>query len=109
MTREETQAKLDSIIPGKNYPNFVEVNETDAEIGKVTVRFMLTAYLSGLYRSVTLHSEKNGDMTTQDLGEHKRLTASLKKDIEAALDRGAEVTIGEVVELSKELPDYKPR
>jgi hypothetical protein len=91
---KELQAQLDSIVPGKTYPRHVEVVETwEGKPG--TVNFCLRSYLAGMYARIYLP----GSSTPQKTGDHNNrdFVTSLKKDLIEATERGAVVTIEDVV------------
>ena len=87
MTIEE---QLAQIVPGKNYPTSAKVTETIE--GKVQeVKFLLQSYLVGVYCAMYY-----GPAVPYQTGDHDNRTfvGKLKKDLAAALKRGAQVEIG---------------
>lgn len=92
MTLEE---KLKAIKPGKTYPNSVFVTETiDGE--KCKTRFLLQSYYIGMYCAI--YASESTRIPHQ-MGDHdnKRIVRNLKKDVKAAIERGAKVEIGNIV------------
>ena len=96
---EALQAQLDSIIPGKTYPRYVEIAEA-IEGKKWVVQFNLQSYTVGMYAAIYFREEGvSGHVMPQQTGDHnnKGFVLKLKKDIKKALERGATVTIESVV------------
>lgn len=89
MTTEEA---LKAIIPGKTYPAEVNVEETIADVPS-KIKFCFNSFFVGMYCCVYI----NGKVASQG-GDHnnKSCIASLKKDLKAALKRGAKVEIGSI-------------
>lgn len=92
MTLEE---KLKAIKPGKTYPNAVYVTETiDGEECKI--RFLLQSYYVGMYCAIYVSESTRIPHQTGD-HDNKRIVRRLKKDVKAAIGRGAKVEIGDVL------------
>ncbi len=77
---------IDEIIPGKTWPANVEVTEKSGDV----VKFCLNSFFVGMYCAIYV----NGNLATQT-GDHnnKGFCTKLKKDLKAALARGAKVEI----------------
>lgn len=87
-----TDEALKAIVPGKTYPSDVTVSEKFN--GKpMVVKFCFNSFFVGMYRCVYI----NGDVASQG-GDHnnKSCIAGLKRDLKAALARGAKVEIGDI-------------
>lgn len=89
MTTEEA---LKAIVPGKTYPSDVTVSE-EFNGKPMVVKFCFNSFIVGMYCCVYI----NGNVAQQG-GDHnnKSCIASLKKDLKAALARGAKVEIGDI-------------
>ncbi len=89
MTTEET---LKKIVPGKTYPAEVTVNDT-FEGKPMMVKFCYNSFFVGMYCCVYI----NGNVASQG-GDRNNKTCMtrLKKDLKAALARGATVEIGDI-------------
>jgi hypothetical protein len=90
-------ATIADIKPGTNYPKYVTVEE-ELEGEKMCMKFYLQSYSVGMYCAMHL----NSDSPVQG-GDHdnKRFVASLKRDLTAALERGAKVTIEGIEPITK--------
>ena len=98
---ENIKDQLKQIIPGKTYPRYVTITET-IDVKLTEVRFLLQSYYVGMY--CALHFGQ-GDIPHQ-CGDHnnKTFVGKLKKDIEKAVARGAEVLIESI---SPVVDDYE--
>lgn len=96
MTTEDT---LKAIIPGKTYPAEVTVREV-FEGKPMTVKFCFNSFFVGMYCCVYV----NGNVASQG-GDHTNKTciSKLKKDLKAALKRGATVEIGDIRKVTSEI------
>ena len=86
------QAKPDAIKPGQTCAAEVEIKEKYN--GKpMTVKFCFNSFIVGMYQCIYV----NGQVAQQG-GDHdnKKCMTSIKKDIKAAITRGAKVTIGSI-------------
>lgn len=77
---------IDDIKPGKTYPSSVVVTEKDGMV----VKFCMNSFFVGMYCAIYV----NGSLATQN-GDHnnKGFCTKLKKDLKAALARGATLEI----------------
>ena len=100
--KEEVLAKLAEIIPGKNYPQNVEVTEVfkEGEPAK-TIRFCLQSYYVGMYIAVYAP----GSSMPHQNGDHNNrgIVTKLKKDLIDAVGRGAELEIGSILPIKTEM------
>ena len=85
---------LDDIKPGVNYPTTVEITEVFGG-EEVTVRFILQSYYVGMYCAIYFPNMQ----IPQQVGDYdnKRFVTKLKRDIKRAIERGAEVEIGDIL------------
>jgi len=85
--------KLRTIKPGVNYPTSVNVIEKH-EGKTMNVNFGLCSYVTGMYCAIHI----NGQLANQT-GDHnnKTFVGKLKRDLQKAIDRGAQVEIGSVL------------
>lgn len=93
MNAKEATAKLDSIKPGINYPNYVTITERIK--GKLqTIKFNLCSYMVGMYCAIYMG---DASMPVQT-GDHDNIkfVRKLKKDIARAIKRGAKVEFGSI-------------
>lgn len=88
----KTTDALKAIVPGKTYPDEVTVSE-EVNGKSMVVKFCFNSFYVGMYCCVYI----NGNVAQQG-GDHnnKSCIASLKKDLKAALKRGAKVEIGQI-------------
>ena len=100
---ETIKEQLKQIIPGKTYPRYVTITET-VEGKFMEVRFLLQSYAVGMYCAI--HFDRTS--VPHQCGDHnnKTFVRSLKKDIEKALTRGAEVTIESISPIVKDLTKW---
>ena len=93
----DIQEKLKMIKPGKTYPQSVRMFET-YKGQTMKVDFFCQSYMVGMYCAIHI----NGRMVSQT-GErnNKSFTAKLKKDVKAAMERGATVEIGAIVPIKE--------
>lgn len=98
MTKELKQ-QLASIKPGETYPAYVNIKEKDDEGKDLKIKFLLQSYVVGMYCSIYI----NGATIPHQTGDHDnaKVVRRLKKDINNAIKRGAEVTIGDLREVKK--------
>ena len=98
-TSKEFKAKMAEILPGETYPKFVKITE---KVGgkQLEVRFYLQSYYVGMY--CAMHFNRG---SAQQLGDNnnKTFVAKLKKDINGAIKRGAEVEIANVSLVKKDI------
>lgn len=88
------KTKLAEIKPGKNYPSFVKVTEeTDGKTE--VVKFMLESYYVGMYCAIYF----SGRTVPIQVCDHDncRFMRALICDLKAAVTRGAQVEIGELL------------
>jgi hypothetical protein len=83
--------QLADIRPGVNYPGQVMVSET-VDGKRLNVRFLLQSYYVGMYCAIHV----NGASMPHQTGDHdnKKLVRGLVNNLQMALERGADVTIG---------------
>jgi len=97
-TSKEFKAKMAEILPGETYPRFVKI--TEKIFGKqCEVCLYLQSYYVGMYCAIHI----DGDNARQ-IGDHdnKTFVTKLKKDISAAIKRGAKVEIAKVSLVKKD-------
>lgn len=105
----ELQAKLDEIIPGKNYPSYVKIVEpetakpvdfagTKVQGKPMTVTFNLNSFVVGLYCAMSV----NGQHSHQACHTPKPFTKKFKQSVIQAIERGAEVEISGIRPLKTE-------
>jgi hypothetical protein len=92
-----TLETLKTIRPGVNYPTFVNVVEPNG----YEVRFLLQSYFVGMYCAIHI----NKAAIPAQVGDHnnKTFVTKLKRDLEAALARGAQVEIGPLFPIKTDL------
>ena len=85
--------QLKQIKAGTNYPTNVTITE-NIEGEETTVKFILQSYIVGMYCAIYFGNETMPHQT----GDHnnKTFVGKLKKDIKAAIERGAKVEIGTI-------------
>ena len=95
---KELKAKMAEILPGETYPRSVTITEKiDGKQHEVS--FCLQSYYVGMYCAIHLDgviAQQGGD------SNNKTFVSKLKKDISAAIKRGAKVEIKNVVLVKKE-------
>ena len=97
-TSKEFKAKMAEILPGETYPRFVKI--TEKILGKqCEVCFYLQSYYVGMYCAI--HIDGGNAQQTGD-GNNKTFVTKLKKDISAAIKRGAKVEIMDVSLVKKD-------
>ena len=82
--------QLKAIIPGKTYPSHVKITED-----KNVIEFHLNSFFVGMYCAI--HIDGNVAAQTGD-HDNKKFCRGLKKDIDKAIARGAEVEISSLRE-----------
>jgi hypothetical protein len=96
-----SRMNLSAIKPGKNYPAMVRVKDNGEE-----VKFLLQSYYVGMYAAIYFP----GETTPLQCGDSDNSTfvQKLKKDLAKALERGAEVEIGEIRPVVTGFEEVKP-
>jgi len=96
---KQLEEKLKEIKPGKDYPSSVYIEE-DTDKGLMKVQFYLQSYLVGMYAAIYV----NGSTSPAQSGDHnnKTFVTRLKKDLTAAIKRGAKVEIGPILPVKTE-------
>ena len=96
---KELKAKMVEILPGETYPRFVKTTEViDGKPSEVC--FYLQSYYVGMY--CAMHVDGG---SARQLGDNnnKTFVTKLKRDISAAIKRGAKVEIMDVSLVKKDL------
>jgi hypothetical protein len=97
---KELKKQLATIKPGENYPAYVHIKEKTDKGKDIRVKFLLQSYVVGMYCAIHINESVVPDSQAGD-HDNKKFVRNLKKDIKNAIDRGAEVVIGDIREVKR--------
>jgi len=94
--RQLTINKLNDIIPGKTYPDYVCVSFKDHS----TMLYQLNSFPTGMYCAMHMNGNRTPNMQTGD-HDNESFLITLKKELVKSLDEGANIEFGPILTINQ--------
>ncbi len=88
--------KLNDIIPGKTYPDYVCVSFKDFS----TMMYQLNSFPTGMYCAMHMNGNRTPNMQTGD-HDNESFLRTLKIELLKSLDEGAEIEFGPILAINQ--------